>query len=91
MNLLTKSALIGFAIGSIPFLVWMILRDSSALPAIQQVANYLLLPGLMVGLAISRGGVHDVNLAVVLIASCIFYSALSYVIFRIREKGETRT
>jgi hypothetical protein len=91
MSLLIRSALIGFTIGSVPFWVWMFLRDSATLPAVQGVANYLLLPGLLVSLATDGGRVHDVNLLVMVISSCVFYTALIYLVFRIRKRLLVKT
>lgn len=92
MNLLVKSALVGFAIGSVPFWMWVFFRDSPTLPAtVQDGVNYLLFPGIALGLVLSGGRAHDVNRAVIVVSSCLFYTALSYMIFRARKRPEVKT
>jgi hypothetical protein len=88
MNLPVKSALIGFAIGSIPFWMRVLFRDSPMLPpAVQDGLNYLLVPGIAVGLVFSGGRVHDVSRAVIFLSNCLIYTALSYIIFRARKRS----
>jgi hypothetical protein len=91
MNLLVKSALVGFGIGSVPVWMWVVFRESLTLPAFQDGVNYLLFPGIVVGLVFSGGRAHDVSRAVIVLSSCLFYTALSYVIFRARKKSEVKS
>ena len=86
MNLAVKSAIVGFAVGTIPLWMWVLLRNSLTLPgAVQDGVNYLLFPGVAVSLLLNGVRVHDVSRVVIVLLSCLFYTIASYIIFRLKR------
>jgi hypothetical protein len=83
LSILLKSALIGSVLGTLPvWPFWYQLGDP-----VQVGVSVLMLPGLLVSLVLSGGHLHDVGLVVTITASCVIYTALTYVFFRARAKG----
>jgi hypothetical protein len=76
-----KASIIGIGIGLLPALPWYLIGD------IQQWVNFILTPGILV--AFPFGGPHDMKFAVVQIATCVFYSALVYLVLRRHRKSRS--
>ena len=68
---------IGGFIGTLPQLIAMF-PITSRLDGVQELSNYLLVPGVLVGLVLNGWNVHDPEFAIVLIASAIFYALCIY-------------
>jgi hypothetical protein len=77
---LSYSLAAGCAVALLPKLMayW---PESGILDTLKFSIGFLMLPGIFVGLIVSAGGVHDVNLWVVDTANVVFYSALWYFLF----------
>jgi hypothetical protein len=69
--------LIGCAITSLPWLTSMTNND-----ALQTGVSVLLLPGIIVGLLVGHGGMHDASWPATLVASGIFWAGMAYLSLR---------
>jgi hypothetical protein len=81
LPMLLKSALIGCALGTLPAWPWLYQLGDS----VQVGVSVLMLPGLIVGLIINGGRLHDAGLAFAITASSAIYTALIYVLFWVRQ------
>lgn len=75
---LIAASIIGGLIGTLPQIVAAIPVVSYHIGEWQKIINYLLIPGVLVGLLLTGWNGHDVNFAVVLIGSGVFYASCAY-------------
>lgn len=73
-----KSIVAGFAIGMLPLCLSNIPLQARWLQAIAEATAFLLLPGAVLGYALTLGRIHDIPLAITVGGSCAFYSAVFY-------------
>lgn len=86
-----KSVLAGFVVGSLPYWLSKLNCDSSWIVAIKMASAYLLLPGVLLGLLLSRGRYDDIQIGISVVASCFFYSGWFYFLAkRRRNRAERR-
>jgi hypothetical protein len=90
MRVVLKSVAFGCGAGSLPYWLSKVTWDASWMVAIKVGSAYLLLPGMLVGLLLSRGRYHDINIGVPVVASCCFYSGLFYFLARRRGRSAKR-
>ncbi len=75
---LIVASVLGGLIGTLPQLVAITPILSSKIGDGQKILNYLLIPGLLVGLLFASGNGHDVNFTIVLAASSVVYALIAY-------------
>jgi hypothetical protein len=78
------AVLVGGAVASIPWLGSLTENDQ-----IIAVTGFVLLPGIIPGMAAGGGGVHDASWTVTIWASVVFWIGLAYVFLSWRERRES--
>jgi len=76
MNLVSSVA-IGCAVASLPWLASLTNMDS-----LLDYLSLILLPGMIVGMAMGGGGVHNPNWTATLVATAIFWAWIAYMFIR---------
>jgi hypothetical protein len=84
-SIVIKSVLIGCSLRTLPLWPWWYRLGEG----IEDFIGFLSFPGYIVGMVFSGGRVHDVNENVMVAASCVFYTALAYVVLRLWRKRKS--
>lgn len=77
-----KSAIVGCVIGTLPALpIW-----SSMGRPFELMISVVSIPGAIAAMVVGDGRVHDMSLAVLIVAGCVFYTAVIHAILRFRNE-----
>jgi hypothetical protein len=83
--------LLGTGLGSLPFLLSLTSYTSMQTAAKFQWQGIVLLPGWPVALLLSRANIHNADLAVATVASCLFYCCCFYFLLKLINHQWRRT
>jgi hypothetical protein len=78
-----KALVVGLPLGVLSSMPWLMTGDALDFLAI------LSLPGFVVGLAISRGNIHSINISAIVVGNLVLYPIFVYVVLYLLNRVRT--